>query len=412
MREKPPFSRKILRECVRRGYATLSIDRELSEFLREFTSSTIGEFLEVKGFLVVVKGRPYLRFGLGIDARIELEGIDRRLVSVLLGEPVVVHGFKVRKNVLRVEKISVATIVSAKPYADYAYLKSVVLDGVELETPEDAVALCLISSPKQLPLLSAGGARQAVLGSCRSYLDRKLRLLTMSSRCVWKFGGVELGDLELVEKAFRRYAEVSADVEAESPLSVAETEMIDFPTIVSRAPRSPSSDFDAIDYTLWVKGIRPKIRPDAFKNLLETVSQELSRRIVSLGVDPGLKMFSVDYEARPSTVLRLAHAIARIHGSNDPSPFVSEALRLVEKSLDVFVTLIVSRPSKVIKVRDFEKAILRVLEKFEPRGATVEEVSRELSVKDVREVERVLEKLRRKGLVYCPRPGLYRVTPL
>ncbi len=410
VKERPAFTRRMLRSCLRNGYAVLSIDRELVEFFKQFVSSGIGEFLELRGFIVSRRGRLCLRFGLGINALIELDGLNPRLLPALLGEPVIIQGFKVGPRTLRVERVRISSIARSRPYADYRYLKSVVLDGVELETPDDVAVLCLVSSPRQTVLRLAGGARQAVLGRCRSYLDARLRRSTLSSPCVWKFGGVDLKRVSLVERSLERYAEVSADIDSESPDAVAHLRIVDFPTIVSRAPRGYKSDFDAIDYTLWIKGLRPRIDPIEAMKELERISRSLCRRIASLGVDARMGLFSLDYEARPSTVLRLAHAIARIRGSEDPRPFISEALLLVERSLDAFVATISGKPTKIVKVRDLEKAILKALEKLEE--ASAEEVARELSVQNVRVIENTLERLRRKGLVYCPRPGLYRVTPL
>ncbi len=411
MREKPPITRRAITQFVRQGYASLSIDRELLEYLKAFSHSRLGEFVELKGFVVLRDEGAFLKFGLGTMAMVKLAGLDERLASVLRGEPVVVQGFKIGRLAVKVEKVSVTSIVKLRPYADYRYLRDVALDGVELDTPEECAILCLISSPRPSPLV-AGGARQAILGSKRSYFDRRLRSLTISSPCVWRFGKVALSRVEVVKKAFRRYAEVSANVDSENASTVVSAEVVDFPSIVRNAPRESIVDFDAIDYTLWVKGLRPRLEPVRVRSVLEEVSKRLASWLITQGVDARLKLFSVDYEARPSTVLRIAFALARVEGRSDPLAFIDRALSLVEKSLGSLLEEVSANPRRVIRVRDVEKALLKVLEKFEPRGATALEVARELGVKNLKEVEQLLERLRARGLVYCPRPGIYRVTPL
>ncbi len=411
-KDKPAITLRDIKTCLRMGYAFLSIDRELHEYLRNFVNAGLGEFMELKGFVLARGDRMYLRMGLGIHIEVELEGLDPRVAKAVVGEPVVIQGFKVGKRKFRVERIAIRSIVKARPYADFEYLKNVVLNGVELETPEELATLCLISSPRVATNL-CGGARQAVLGNKRSYFDAKLRKLTISVRSVWKFGKVGLDRVSLIEKAFRRYAEVSADIDGgNNVVRIANIKLVDFPTVVKNAPRESTVDLDAIDYTLWVKGLRPRIGIDKLSNLLERISARLTQWLLKEGISSLPPALSIDFEARPSTVLRLAMALARVRGLEDPTLFISEAQGLVEKALEKLLEAFSKNPKSIVKLKDLEKAVLKTLERFEPMGASIHDLAKSMSIKNIDSLLEVLEKLRRKGLVYCPRPGVYRVTPL
>ncbi len=408
-RREKGLTLKDIRMCAANGLAVLSIDRDLLEDLMIFERSPIGEYLSLRGFVVHKGGASFLRIGLLAGAVLKLENLDSRVAASIHGEPVVVEGFKSGKRSLVVERVSIRTIVKTKPYADYRYLKERALNGVETVTPEDLAVLCLVSSPKLLGL-GAGGARQAVLGNHRSYLDKRLRRLTMSIPLIWKFGRVTSDRIKVVEKAISRYSEVSADVDGD-PSKIVEMQSVDYPTIVLRAPRESIVDLDAVDLTLWFKGVRPRVTPDKMRELLSYASSRLHTWVLREGLDPRMRMFSVDYRARPSTALRLAMAMCRVRGCEDPSTFVDEALNLMEKAFDALLSEIAHRPTLVVKLRGLEKAVLRVLERYEPKGADPHMVAKELGLENVRSVELVLERLRSKGLVYCPKPGVYRVTP-
>ena len=408
-KRKDALTLRDIRLCIAKGFTIFSIDRELLEDLSLFLRASIGEYLCLRGFVVNRGRETFLRPGLFTDSLIKLEGLNNRVASSVWGEPVVVEGFKVDKKVLRVERISISSIVKRKPYASFAYLKEVLLDGVELSTPEDLVALCLISSPR-LSNVGAGGARQAILGSYRSYLDRRLRRSTMSVSRIWKFGTVTCDRVRIVERAFSRYAEVSADIDGEVD-RIIEIETVDFPTYVVRAPRESVVDVDAIDFTLWVKGIRPKLTPRKKEELLSYATSKLCSWLSRVGMDPRMRILSIDYSARPSTALRLAMAMCRARGCGDPEEFVDSAIILLEKAFDVILSELSRRPMGVVKLGNLEKSVLKVLERYEPEGATSLTVARELGVEDERSIVLVLERLRSRGLVYCPRPGVYRVVP-
>ena len=127
------------------------------------------------------------------------------------------------------------------------------------------------------------------------------------------------------------------------------------------------------------------------------------------------KLVDLNVFGKPSAVLRIASALARASWSLDFEPFLDTAFTMLTKAIENAAELVSTRPTKVVKLRDFEKEILRIIDKLEssyPDGVPFDAIARELGLRGsgLRELELALRILRNHGLVYCPRIDRYKLV--
>ncbi len=419
-RERPPLKRRDVIKAIRRGLTPFTVDRELVQDLRDFLEAPIGCRVEVRGLIVFRGEQAKLRpLPMNPFNEIEIEGLDQRVARALHGEPVHVYGIKVGKDRLRVDELKLQPLVSKPPPVELRYVRDRLLDGIELGVPEDLAVFVIVSSPPIQGLGVRGGIHAALAGRGRSYLDKSLRVSVLSIPLIWSYRKVEAPEYGSYSPK-RLVAELSLNIDVEVEKLVASIPS-DFPLIVKNAqPKLSALDFDILDYAVYTKVLRPRSR-DPIKTIdyATKLAQRLATWIETSGLPTILigegKLVDLNVFGKPSAVLRIASALARASWSLDFEPFLDTAFTMLTKAIENAAELVSTRPTKVVKLRDFEKEILRIIDKLEssyPDGVPFDAIARELGLRGsgLRELELALRILRNHGLVYCPRIDRYKLV--
>ncbi len=419
-KERPPLKRRDVIKAIKRGLTPFTVDRELIQDLRDFLEAPIGCRVEVRG-LMLLRGEQAMLRPLPMNPfnEIELEGLEHRIARTLHGEPVHVYGIKVEKNRLRVDELKLRPLVSKPPPVELRYVRDRLLDGIELGVPEDLAALAIVSSPPVHGLGARGGIHAALIGRGRSYLDKSLRSSVLSIPLVWSYRRVEAPRYSSYSPR-RIVAELSLNIDIEVEKLVASVPS-DFPLVVKNAqPKRYVLDFDILDYAVYTKVLRPRCRdPVKTADYATKLAQRLATWIEVSGLPSILigegKLVDLNVFGKPSSVLRIASALARASWSLDLEPFLDTAFTMLTKAIENAAELVSTRPTKVVKLRDFEKEVLRVIDKLEssyPDGVPFDAIARELGLRGsgLRELELALRILRNRGLVYCPRIDRYKLV--
>ena len=412
-RDRPPLTKRSIRVARRFGVLPFSIDRVGLEILREFVKSPMGSEVELKGFLIHRDGSTLLRVVPSArEYEILLRGVDPRLANALRGEPVHIVGVRENSRIVRVKRLRLTNFVEEPPPMGFREFVDRLLDGVDLSTPRELAALTIVSSPRPSSRM-CGGLWQATLGRGRSALFSALSSASIPIPRIWRFSRRS----EPPSRERVRYVEVSLDIEAERDEAVMSIDH-DYPVIVLNASRRDRGvDLDLMDYTLYTKGFRPRLAdPSKAMSVLAECSEWIRTWVERSGIPQHLlatALLNPDYLGKPMSILRLALALARARWVSDPLPLVEEARNLIKRAVDEALTVLSEKPHRVARLRDLEVTVLRAVERLDRgEGARLEDIVEELRVRGMgaRIVEQILESLRRRGFVYCPRPGVYRVV--
>ena len=412
-RDRPPLTKRSIRVAMRFGILPFSIDRVGLDVLREFRGSALGSVVELRGFLVVRDGSAFLRvIPSSRESEILLRGVDQRLAAMLRGEPVEVVGVRESSRIVRVRSLRLRSFVEDPPPMRFSEFVERLLDGIETSTPRELAALTIVSSPRPSSR-TCGGLWQVALGRDRSKLFKALSSASTPIPGIWRFSRRS----EPPSRERVRYVEVSLDIEAERDDAVARLDH-DYPVIVAEASRSDRGvDLDLVDYTLYTKGFRPRVSdPTKTMRILVECSEWIRTWVERAGIPQHLlatTLLNPDYLGKPMSILRLAQALARAKWVSDPLQLIDEARNLIRRAIEEALTVLGEKPHRVARLRDLEIAVLRAVERLDRgEGARLEDIIEELRVRGIgaRVVEQVLEALRRKGFVYCPKPGVYRVV--
>ena len=419
-RDRPALRRRDVIKALKKGLAPLTLDAELIEDLKNFVSTPKGSRIVVRGILVLRHNAPKLRIlPMNIDTEVELVGMDLRTAEALYGEPMHVYGVKIGEYRLRVEDVKLRPLVRRPPPVSWEYVRDRVLNGIEVAVPEDLVVTPIASAPPLQAMGCKGGVSVALVGRGRSYLDKALRGSVISIPRVWSYRKVVAR--ESVER-FRRVAELSLNIETESEKHLARTRC-DIPILIRSAQRRENVfDFDILDFAVYTKAMRPRSsNPIAIQSYVAKLAKRLATWIEVSDIPPIIvgtgRLLDLNAVGTPSSIIRLAMAMARARWVIDLEPFLDKAYTAITKAIESVIELFTSRPTKIVKLRDFEKEVLRVIEKLEPHhpdGVPVQAIAEELRLRStaLNDLYRALEVLRNRGYVYSPKPDRYRVVKL
>ncbi len=426
--ERPPITKSDIRRALRQGHIPFTIDRPRVEELENFVSTPIGSYVEIHGIAINYPERRKLVLRPLLSnpyVEIELLNVGEELGSRLHGETVKIIGKKVGRCSIAVESIRRWALDAPPPPISFEYVKDMVLDGIELGIPEDLAALALVSSPRY-EVIGLGGIHVTFIGKGYSYLDKRLRCNTISIPRFWRYGKTTASSYvkgkmrSLASRSKSTYVEYSLNVQLEKNDILPELP-VDYPIHVVRASREDVyPDFDVMDYSVYVKALRPSIgESDEVRRKLEDIAIWFEKWVQTLSLPPDVvgrgKLIDLDYLGKPASIIRIAQALARTAWSRDATPFIDRAKQLIAKALESIAEQFSTRPTRVMKLSELEALILKVIERLEAsyqRGVPLNAIIEELRVKGVgvRDVVQALDRLRLRGYVYCPIPEHYRVV--
>ncbi len=312
-----------------------------------------------------------------------------------------------------------------KPSMSFREYTSLLLDGVEVvdKVYEKILVLEPLSSPPIHSIRVKGGIHTGLMGNKHSYIAEIIKRIYPRVKSFY----------DLKKISWRQYNPLRYRRVRVNELGVLATGLeqaiikgykipgFDGLVLVSNAPYPKKSsaiwfEHDIKDYLLTTRTWTPLVVDEELYSILNELSEAIRVNIEKLRLSPILvgedSLINPSYTGTPMSILRFAQAIARSKNTDDPTPYLREAADLIIKAVYSLETIISNKPS-AIPLSLLETIILKILDHYGPLNE--EEIHQHLQTNykhlyHRQAIDRVIQKLRRRGYVYQDTRGKYHIV--